>query len=241
MRRALITNVTQYAGPGTVPVLLRNGYQVLCHDPSFRARGVRERYATAHPGVVCLDASEPEEIHAEADALGGTVDVVISNDVHPISRTAIEDISPNELRATFEAVLIVPFRLAQLFLPEMKERRSGSFVFVTSARPRRPEPGFATPTTIRAGATAFAMALAKETAHYGIQVNVVAPNYLYSEMYYPRATYVDDPAGREAIAETVPAGRLGEPEEIGELIEFLASGRSAFTTGQVIDFTGGWS
>ncbi|HJV93134.1 MAG TPA: SDR family oxidoreductase, partial [Azonexus sp.] len=63
---------------------------------------------------------------------------------------------------------------------------------------------------------------------------------LYSEAYYPRAKFIDDPAGKAQIAAKVPLGRLGEPREIGELIAFLASGRSPFTTGQVINFTGGW-
>ncbi len=71
-------------------------------------------------------------------------------------------------------------------------------------------------------------------------MNAVCPNYLYSEMYYPRARFVDDPKGSCEIARLVPAGRLGRPEEIGELIAFLASGKSRFTTGQAIHFTGGW-
>ena len=96
------------------------------------------------------------------------------------------------------------------------------------------------PTTLRAATTAFAKSLAQEAAPFGIQANVVAPNYLYSEAYYPRARYLDDPEGRAEIARTVPMGRLGEPGEIGALIAFLASGRSGFTTGQVICFTGGW-
>jgi len=91
-----------------------------------------------------------------------------------------------------------------------------------------------------AATTAFAKALAKEAAPFGIQANVVAPNYLYSEMYYPRAHFVDDPAGRAAIAKLVPFGRLGEQGEVGALIAFLASGQSPFTTGQVVYFTGGW-
>ena len=133
-----------------------------------------------------------------------------------------------------------PVQLVQLLLPGMKERGSGSFVFITSARPLRPEPGFAVPTSIRAGTTTFALALAREVAVDGIQVNVVAPNYLYSEMYYPRERFVDDPKGRELIASIVPMGRLGSPEEIGELVAFFVSGRSSFVTGQVIYFTGGW-
>jgi 3-oxoacyl-[acyl-carrier protein] reductase len=123
----------------------------------------------------------------------------------------------------------------------MKQRHSGSFVFITSAREARPEPGFAVPTTVRAATTAFAKALAKEVAPFGIQANVVAPNYLYSEMYYPKARFVDSAEGRDLIARTVPFGRLGQPEEVGALICFLASGKSPFTTGQVIHFTGGWS
>lgn len=240
MRRVLVTNVMQYAGPGAVGSLLRAGGEVLCHDPSFSDPAERTRYESTHAGARCLAALDPEEIYTAVTRDGGTVDALVSNDVYPITRHAIEDIPLDDLRATFEAVLVFPVRLAQLFLPLMRARGRGAFVFVTSARPRRPEPGFATPTAIRAGTTAFALALAKEAAPDGIQVNVVAPNYLYSEMYYPRARFVDDPTGREMIAQTVPAGRLGEPEEVGELIAFLASGRSPFTTGQVIDFTGGW-
>jgi 3-oxoacyl-[acyl-carrier protein] reductase len=77
-------------------------------------------------------------------------------------------------------------------------------------------------------------------ASCGIQVNVLAPNYLYSEAYYPRARFIDDPKGREHIRAKVPMGRLGHPDEVGELVAFLVSGRSTFMTGQVINFTGGW-
>jgi NAD(P)-dependent dehydrogenase (short-subunit alcohol dehydrogenase family) len=93
---------------------------------------------------------------------------------------------------------------------------------------------------LRAATTAFAKALAKEAAPFGVQANVVAPNYLYSEMYYPRARFIDDPTGRDTIARAVPFGRLGQQEEVGALIAFLASGKSPFTTGQVIYFAGGW-
>jgi NAD(P)-dependent dehydrogenase (short-subunit alcohol dehydrogenase family) len=96
------------------------------------------------------------------------------------------------------------------------------------------------PTTLRAATTAFAKALAKEAAPFGIQANVIAPNYLASELYYPRSRFVDDPAGRAEIERIVPFGRLGDPSEVGALVAFFASGRSPFTTGQVVKFTGGW-
>ena len=240
MSLVLLTNVNAYSGPGALPALLQDGHTVACHDPSFADAASRaafdERHGTAH----ALAAQHPEAVHAEIVARWGVPDAIVLNDVHPITRNDIEAIPSDDFRATFEAVVMVPIRLTQLFLPAMKARRSGAFVFVTSARETRPEPGFAVPTTLRAATTAFAKALAKEAAPFGIQANVVAPNYLYSEMYYPRARFIDDPAGREAIARLVPAGRLGEPEEVGALIAFLASGKSPFTTGQVIYFTGGW-
>jgi NAD(P)-dependent dehydrogenase (short-subunit alcohol dehydrogenase family) len=189
---------------------------------------------------MALSAQTPEEIFVEMLRRAGAPDAIVSNDVYPITRNDIEAIPLTDWRATFEAVVIFPIRLTQAFLPEFKARGSGAFVFVTSARETRPEPGFAVPTTLRAATTSFAKALAKEAAPFGIQSNVVAPNYLTSEMYYPRARFVDDPRGRASIAEKVPFGRLGEQDEVGALIAFFASGASPFTTGQVIHFTGGW-
>ena len=240
MRTVLVTNVTQYAGPGVVEALLRQGARVLCHDASFQDSAALDSFRQSHLGVECLQSLEPHTLVAELEDHAFSVDAVVSNDVYPITPKPIGEIDPANLRNTFEAVFMFPVQLAQLLLPGMKARGFGSFVFITSARPLRPEQGFAVPTSIRAGTTTFALAMAREVAGSGIQVNVVAPNYLYSEMYYPRARFIDDPRGRELIASVVPMGRLGTPEEIGELVAFFASGRSSFVTGQVIYFTGGW-
>jgi 3-oxoacyl-[acyl-carrier protein] reductase len=79
---------------------------------------------------------------------------------------------------------------------------------------------------VRAATTDFSKALAKEVAPFSIQANVVAPNYLYSEVHYPKGRFVDSAEGRELIARTVPCGRLGRPEEVGALIAFLAPRKS---------------
>lgn len=239
--RVMLTNALSYAGPGALAALAERGDRVACHDPAFADPAARAAFQSAWPRAAVLASVAPEAAAAEAADLLGDLDAVVSNDVHPLTPAAIEDVDIADLRATLEAVTVVPFRLAQCVLPAMKRRRGGSLVFVTSARERRPEPGYAVPTAARAAATAFAKALAKEAAPFQIQVNVVAPNYLASELYYPRARYVDDPAGRAKIAELVPFGRLGRPDEVGGLIAFLTSGQSPFMTGQVIDFTGGWS
>ena len=240
MKNVLITHVKHYAGPGTLPVLLREKMHPICHDSSFENVETARAFEKDFPGASALRAHTPESISSELDERQVDIDAVISNDVFPNTPCPIEEVSIETLQDSFEALLLFPFKLTQLLLPSMKQKKNGSFVFVTSARYLQPESGFSVATSIRAGTTSFALALAKEVAPFGIQVNVLAPNYLYSEAYYPRARFIDDPKGREQIAAIVPMGRLGDPEEAGEVAAFLASGRSKFMTGQVINLTGGW-
>ncbi len=236
----LMTHVCQYTGPGTVPVLVGHQHKLICHDASFIKQEEVEQFEKNFPGVICLKAQTPEAIVDELKLSNITIDTVIHNDVFPNTPLLIEEIPLRIFQDSFSALLIFPMRLTQLLLPAMKAAGTGRFVFITSARYLQPEKGFAVATSIRAGTSAFAQTLAREAAPFGIQVNVVAPNYLYSEAYYPRKIFIDEPEGRAKIASMVPMGRLGEPKEIGELIAFLASGRSPFVTGQVINFTGGW-
>lgn len=240
MTNVLITNVNQYVGPGTLPVLLREKMRPICHDSSFEDEDTARAFEKAYPDTMVLRAQTPESLHLELNEHRVNLDAVVSNDVFPNTPCPIEEVPIETLQDSFEALMLFPFKLTQLLLPEMKQRKKGCFVFVTSARYLQPELGFSVATSIRAGTTAFALALAKEVAPFGIQVNVLAPNYLYSEAYYPRARFIDDPQGREEIAAIVPMGRLGEPEEAGEVVAFLVSGRSNFMTGQVVNFTGGW-
>jgi len=240
MATVLLTNVMQYTGPGALAALLGDGQTVLCHDNSFIEAPQRTAFDKKHAGARALSSQTVRDLHDEVVSKWGCPDGIVLNEAYPITKHSIENIPLDDLRSTFGAIVERPFRLTQLFLPHMKQRKSGAFVFVTSARELKPEPGYAIPTMLRASTTAFAKALAKECAPFGIQSNVVAPNYLYSEMYYPKAVYVDDPRGRETIARIVPFGRLGEQQEVGALISFLVSGRSPFTTEQVIYFTGGW-
>ena len=238
MKNVFVSNVLEYTGPGVVEVLSLSGYQVICHDRSFAEQAKRLAYGKKE-NVVAIAGQTPEEITAEVDSFG-LVSRYVFNDAHPNKPKPFEEIDIEELKAAHVSLVEFPFRLCQLILPKLKQEKTGSVVFVTSARQQQPEAGFAIATSVRAGATALALAVARETAPYGIQVNAIQPNYLYSEMYYPRAKFIDDPEGREKIASIVPAGRLGTPEEFGELVEFYISGRSAFTTGQIINFTGGW-
>jgi len=238
MHKVFVSNVLEYTGPGVVEALSRSGYGVICHDRSFADDDKKTEFSRAK-NLTAIGAQSADDIAAELDEIG-SVSRFVFNDAHPNAPKDFEAIDIEELRSAHAALVEFPFRLCQLILPRLKQRAAGSIVFVTSARQLKPEPGFAVATSVRAGATALAMAVAREAAPHGIQVNAVQPNYLYSELYYPKAKFIDDPEGRAEIAATVPSGRLGDPEEFGALIEFCVSGRSPFMTGQVINFTGGW-
>lgn len=236
-----VGHVKQYTGPGIVDVLAERGYTLICHDASFKDEAERKAFEKnyANGNVTALAAQTAKEV-AESLEEFPEVERFVLNDVYPNVPTPIEGISLETLDGAYQALFRFPFELSQLLLPKLKKNKSGIFLFITSARQLQPESGFSIATSIRAGTTAFSLALAREAAPHNIQVNTIQPNYLYSELYYPKAKFIDDPEGRKIIEDTVPMGRLGTPDEFGELVEFYISGRSKFTTGQVVNFTGGW-
>ena len=239
-KTALVTSALEFAGPPAVLALSAAGFQVIAHDGAFADAAARDGYQRAHPGVIALAAQAPAEIVEAAWAVGQRWDVLVSNDAYPPIHGPIAQANIDDLRATLERLLVFPFALAQAAIPKLIAQGDARVVMVTSNRNRLPLPGGAIPDAARAALNALVKSLSLELAPHGIPVNAIAPNYLYSETYFPRAKFVDDAAGRAYIAETVPVGRLARPEEIGELIHYLATMQGSFLTGSIIDFSGGW-
>lgn len=239
-RLALVTNALEFAGPPAVVALRAAGFRVAAHDLRFADAGSRADFEAAHPGATAIDAQAPAALVDAAWALDGRIDVLVSNDAHPVVHAPVADAGLDALRQTFERLVAFPFALARAAVPRLRATPGARVVMITSNRTRLPQAGGAIPDIARAGANALARSLAIELAPHGIPVNAIAPNFLASETYYPRARFVDDPAGADYVQRSVPAGRLGRPEEIGELIRFLATCESTFLTGANIDFSGGW-
>lgn len=237
---AVVTNVSEYAGGPAAAALAAQGFSVLAHDKGFGGAEARKAFEAAHAGCTAAEAAEPEALIAEAVARFGRVDAVVSNDAFPAKRAKVDEVAAEDYRAALDLLMVTPFRLAGAAAAVMKAQGGGRIVLCTSAAPMRPYPGFSVYASGRAGASGLAVALAKELGPFNIQVNAVAPNFLYSETYYPKAQWMEDPKYVQRVKDMVPLGRLGRPEEIGELIAFLLSGKSDFVTGQVIGFTGGW-
>ncbi len=239
-KTAIITNVLDFVGPPAVQALLEDDYSIIAQDPAFQNHEVKEEYKTKNPGSTPLYVKEPKELIEHVWATNQHVDVIISNDTYPAIHVPIDEANVEDLVATIENVMIYPFKLMQAAIPKLKKQGKGNVIMVTSCRTELPLPGGSIPDMARAGANALVKSLSIELAPYGIPVNAIAPNYLYSEAYFPKAKFIDNPIGKEFIREVVPAGRLGEPEEIGELISYLANMKGSFHTGTIVKFAGGW-
>jgi NAD(P)-dependent dehydrogenase (short-subunit alcohol dehydrogenase family) len=238
-RIAIVSHATRYGGPGAVSALASAGYTVVCHDELFADDGQRAEFDARHRGAVACAAKTPAAAVTHALKQFGRLDVVVSNDVYPLHYLRVEDSEAADMRRATEALLVTPATLVAKAAAEMKRQAGGYIVLITSAAPRRPEPGFSIYSSVRAGASAFAQAAARELAAHRITVNAIAPSFLDSELYYPSALWGTE-EGACKLRQLVPVGRLGTAAELGALIVFLASGMANFMTGEIINFTGGW-
>ena len=237
---ALVTNFTDYAGPPALTALVNANFRVLAHDTAVEDADTWKNFTSIYPEVELLSAKDPESLIEAAWNVSGRVDAIVSNDHFPALSIPTSQASLEQLRQTLEKLVVDPFALMKAAIPRFRAQGGGNVVMITSCRTHAPMQGGAIPDAARAAGNALVRSLAIELAPFSIAVNAVAPNFLYSEAYYPRATFIDDANGRDYVSSLVPAGRLGEPEEIGELICFLASTTSRFLTGAIVDFSGGW-
>jgi len=235
---AFVSNASGYAGPPAVAALLAAGFRVYAHDAGAPA-GPQPPAADDPTTLTRLGGAASAALTAAWDQ-AGRMDALVSNDHHPAIHQPTARALLDDLRDTLEVLAVQPFALMQAAIPRFQAQGGGNVVVVTSCRTRLPMPGGAIPDMARAAANALVRALAVELAPDGIAINAIAPNFLYSEAYYPRATFIDDAQGRDFVRASVPAGRLGRPEEIGEIIAFLATTTARFMTGAIIDFSGGW-
>jgi NAD(P)-dependent dehydrogenase (short-subunit alcohol dehydrogenase family) len=237
---ALVTNVTELAGLACARALLRDGFTVVCHDAKFGAADARSAFQRENSGLNASAEVEPENLVEDTLKIRGHIDVLFSNDVFAAGTGPIEDISVQQFRDTIEGLMVIPFRLCRAVVPQMKARRAGHIILFSSAAPLMPFPYFSSYCAARSGATNLAVSLSKELGPHNVQINAVLSQFMHSEKYFPRSLFKDGSPAAEFLKVHCPLQRLGEQEEMAELVAFLASGKCNFVNGQLIPFTGGW-
>lgn len=236
----LITNVEHFTGPPAAFVLASRGATVACHDKSFAAGPARAVYSEKNPGLRAFAEQDPALLVQAVTESFGRIDVVVSNDSFPAIRAPVEAANIDDMRNGLEEMVVAPFALAKAVVPQMKARRSGKILFITSAVPFHGLPNYSMYVTARGATNAMAVSLAKELGPHNIQVNAIAPNFVENPDYFPEELRQNEQAMTK-ILKSIPLRRLGKPEEIAALIAFYASGESDFITGNVMPFAGGWA
>ncbi len=174
----------------------------------------------------------------------GPVDILVNNTGGPPPTTA-SDQDAALWSKQFQAMVLSVIKITDRVLPNMRARRWGRIITSTSAGVVAPLPNLAISNTLRLSLVGWSKTLAREVAKDGITVNVVAPGRIATA----RIKFLDEAKAKregrsveEVLAEStasIPVGRLGKPEEYGDVVAFLSSERAAYITGSIIRVDGG--
>jgi 3-oxoacyl-[acyl-carrier protein] reductase len=238
-RVALVMGASRGLGCGIAAVLAREGVEVAIVSRSLERleEAAAEIGDKATPFVA--DAADLERLAAlpgEVEAALGPIDVLVANAGGPPFGGAL-DHDLDEWEQAYRSLVLAPRVLAGAVVPGMRERGWGRIVNVGSISTREPIPGLNLSNAHRMAAVGFLKTLAGEVAGDGITVNTVATGRFATDRLADHGGSLE---AAEAAARTeVPAGRLGTPEEYGDLVAFLCSERAAYLTGAVIPLDGG--
>ena len=174
----------------------------------------------------------------------GRLDVVISNSGGPPEGRAVDTSEENWERA-IQMALQFFIRMSREAVPHLRQRSWGRIINILASTVYQPIDNLATSGVTRLGAVAFAKSLADEVGRDNILVNNVAPGFLLTdrmtELFKTRARETGEEldAVLQARASTIPMGRFGQPEELANLVTFLASEKNSYVTGTTVLVDGG--
>ena len=239
-RVALVMGASTGLGRAVAASLSAEGARVAACSRS------RERIDEAVAGLggeaqgFVADASDPSTISGLAERVVealGPIEILVLNTGGPPFGGALDG-DDQEWERAYQALLTTPRTLCGAVVPAMRERGWGRIVNVGSSATREPIPGLALSTVHRMAAVGFLHTLAREVAGDGITVNTVAPGAFDTSRL---RSMLGGEESAAAVARQIPTGRLGRPEEYGDLVAFICSQRAGYLTGGTLLIDGGRS
>ena len=242
-RVALVTGSSRGIGAAIARCFAAEGAAVIVHgrDPQAVA-AIQEQIATAGGTVISVladltDFTQIKAIRATIENDLGPVEIVVANaGGNPIPPGPVEDITAEAWHASIDANLTATFLTVKAFLPGMKDRRRGTVITISSAAARRPTArspiAYA---AAKAGIELLTKEIALQAGPFGIRINCIAPETILTER---NRQQIPLPV-QDQLRQAHPIQRLGTPTDVANTALFLASERSAWISGVILDVAGG--
>ena len=238
-RVALVMGASKGIGRGIAQALAREGARVAMASRSRERIEATAAEVEGETVALVADSTDLERMSALPGAVAdllGPVEILVVNTGGPPLGAALDN-PREEWEQAYRELVLSPRALVEASLPAMRERGFGRITNVASSSVREPIPHLTLSNVHRMAAVGFLKTLAGEVAADGITVNTIATGRFATDRL--AANWGSWEEMERGAAEGVPAGRLGQPEEFGDLVAFLSSERAAFLTGAVIPLDGG--
>ncbi len=234
-KTALVTGAAGGIGAAVVRALRAEGARVAVAD-----RDTSAIEAEAHLDGNLLDAAYADGLPAAAAKALGRLDIVVNN-AGVITRGPVTETSDADWDLSVGVNVQAPFRICRAALPLMAEQGGGAIVNVASCWGLRPGPNHAVYCMTKAAIASLTQCMGMDHAHQGVRINAVAPNEVNTPMLrtgFAKRGFDPDTAVAE-LGKTVPLGRIAEPEDITDVILFLASDAARYMCSAVVEVNGG--
>jgi 3-oxoacyl-[acyl-carrier protein] reductase len=223
---------------------------ILARDPARLAESAAaiERAAGVEVAAITCDVSNAEQarrsVREVAERFGG-LDILVNNSGGP-KAGSFATLSADDFARTVDLLFMSVVHITMEAVPLMRRRGGGRIINVTSVSVKQPVDNLMLSNAVRPAVVGFSRSLANELAPERITVNCVAPGYTRTERVIElneanAAREGTSAAAVEArLVASIPMRRLGEPDEVGALIAFLASDRASYITGATLQVDGGY-
>lgn len=237
----LVTGASRGIGETTAKLFAIHGAKVVInyrHGAEDALRVVGEILDGGGQAVaIAADVSDPEQVRSlvrEARRRYGTIDVLVNNAARDFRPIPFSKLTWDEIQADIDVIAKGTFLCCQEVLPMMLEQGGGKIVNISTIATDNPPPDQMKYVVAKSALVGLTRSLSVEFASKNIQVNLVVPNFVETDM----VTHVSE-AFRKKIAHDIPMRRLASSIDVARAVVFLASSYSSFTTGQKVMVTGG--
>jgi 2-keto-3-deoxy-L-fuconate dehydrogenase len=217
-KRILVTQSAEFMGPTLCEVLASHGAHVIASDAPLA----------------------PPDAAARVVAEAGDIDVLVANLALPAPSTPVADVTDEEWRTVFAALVDPLPRLVRAVVPRMAARGGGRILVIGSAAALRGQKRTSSYSAARGAQLSYVYAAALELAPQNIQLNAIAQNFVENPTYFPEEVQ-RNPRFQERLKREVPLGRLVSAREDAEFAAYLCSDAAACFVGQAFPICGGWA